>query len=645
MKTAPIRPARIAFDDPPRSLEHGDVYHPEIGAAEQARHVFLDGNGLPQRWRGRGSFTVLETGFGLGNNFLATWAAWQDDPARCERLVYASIDAHPPTRADLERLHVRNDHPERVRALLAAWPPAVPGLHLLSFDDGRLHLQLMLGDVRPMLAAWRGEFDACFLDGFAPRVNPQMWDRHLIEAIGRRAAPGATAATWCATSELRASLAAAGFEVERRAGAGGKRHMTMARHTPRHTARKAALDTPATPVRTMIVVGAGLAGAWVARALSRRGVEVTVLDGAAAPASGASGNPAGLFHPTVHADDGVHARLHRAAALLAHRELAACIGPGLVPGATAGLLRLEPTATADDLRALADRLGLPPDHARVLDAHDAAALAGVPLAHPGWWFAAGGWVDPSALVRHWLGGPGIRCISGATVQDLVRSESGVWRALDGGGKTLATADGVVLACGTEAARLAAPHGPVDWPIEPVRGQVSWWKEPGIAVPQVPIAGDGYAIGDARIGLLCGATSRADDLHTHVRDHDHSVNRQRLARMIGAAPEPMRAWQGRVGWRLRTPDRLPIVGGVPSGQPGGTGGRRDQVRFLPRVPSLYVITALGSRGIALGALAGEVVAAQACGTPWPLEADLADAIDPARWQVRAARRTQASAKAG
>lgn len=640
MKTAPVRPARIAFDDPPRSLEHGDVYHPAIGAAEQARHVFLAGNGLPQRWRGRRSFTILETGFGLGNNFLTTWAAWRDDPARSERLVYASIEAHPPTRDDLERLHARSERPELARALLAAWPPAVPGMHLLPLDDGRVQLQLLLGDVRPMLAAWRGEHDACFLDGHAPRMNPQMWDRHVIEAIGRRAAPGATAATWCATSELRASLAAAGYDAERRTGIGGKRHMTVARHAPRHRARKAALDVPAVPVRSMIVVGAGLAGAWVARALARRGVEVTVLDGAEAPASGASGNPAGLFHPTVHADDGAHARLHRAAALLAHRELAPWIRQGIVPGGAAGLLRLEPGTSAAALRALAARLGLPPDYARVLDADDAAALARVPLMHPAWWFAAAGWVDPGAVVRRCLGEPGIRCASGTAVRAIAPHDAERrWRACDADGRMLAIADGIVLACGGDAARLAAPHGLVDWPIEPVRGQVSWWQEPGVPLPLLPVVGDGYAIGDGRIGLLCGATSQPGDAAAGVREADHAVNRQRLARLIGAAPAVMQPWHGRAGWRLRTPDRLPIVGAVAALPPEGAGGRRDQVRFLPRVPGLHVITALGSRGIALGALAGEVVAAQACGTPWPLEADLADAIDPARWHVRAARRAQ------
>ncbi|HWS12491.1 MAG TPA: bifunctional tRNA (5-methylaminomethyl-2-thiouridine)(34)-methyltransferase MnmD/FAD-dependent 5-carboxymethylaminomethyl-2-thiouridine(34) oxidoreductase MnmC, partial [Rhodocyclaceae bacterium] len=70
-----LTPARLAFDaaGTPYSEQFGDVYHSADGGLEQARHVFLGGNGLPARWRGRRSFVVLETGFGFGLNFLATW--------------------------------------------------------------------------------------------------------------------------------------------------------------------------------------------------------------------------------------------------------------------------------------------------------------------------------------------------------------------------------------------------------------------------------------------------------------------------------------------------------------------------------------------------------------------------------------------
>ncbi|HEY5307271.1 MAG TPA: hypothetical protein VIK97_02065, partial [Casimicrobiaceae bacterium] len=75
MKTAPVAPATLAFDAEGVAYSglYGDRYHPHAGALAQAAHVFLQGNGMPERWRGRERFVVLETGFGLGNNFLATW--------------------------------------------------------------------------------------------------------------------------------------------------------------------------------------------------------------------------------------------------------------------------------------------------------------------------------------------------------------------------------------------------------------------------------------------------------------------------------------------------------------------------------------------------------------------------------------------
>jgi len=119
MKTQPVRPARIEFppDGPPRAPDFDDLYHPRAGALTQARHVFLGGNRLPGRWAGRPRFTVLETGFGLGNNFLATWDAWRSDPARCERLHFVSIEKHPPTREDLARAHAASPWPANW------WPP------------------------------------------------------------------------------------------------------------------------------------------------------------------------------------------------------------------------------------------------------------------------------------------------------------------------------------------------------------------------------------------------------------------------------------------------------------------------------------------------------------------------------------------
>jgi len=97
MKTQAIVPAELDFnaDGIPCSAAYGDIYHPACGAAVQANHVFVGGSDLPRRWQGRDSFVILETGFGLGSNFVATWNAWRHDPSACQRLHFISIESSP----------------------------------------------------------------------------------------------------------------------------------------------------------------------------------------------------------------------------------------------------------------------------------------------------------------------------------------------------------------------------------------------------------------------------------------------------------------------------------------------------------------------------------------------------------------------
>ncbi len=644
MKTSPIRPAQIDFGTLPRAPQFGDVYHPRIGARAQAEHVFLGGSRLPQRWAGQARFAILETGFGLGNNFLATCAAWCADPDRCRQLVFVSIEAHPPSLDDLRRAHAGGPWPDLAQALIDQWPPAVPNLHSLSFEKGRVQLVLALGEVRTVLPVLRGEFDAFFLDGFSPSCNPAMWDVRVIKALARRAAPGATAATWSVARSLRDDLGSVGFEVRRQPGIGGKRSVLSASFAPRFVPKRALREEARPPPATAVVIGAGLAGAWVAWSLARRGVAVTVIDRHAEPAQETSGNAAGLFHGTLHADDGVHARLHRAAALLVQRVLRPWFAAGEVAGAADGLLRVEVAGLAA-MQALIERHGVPPDYAQALSPEAASQRAGVRLTLPAWWFGGGGWVDPRGLVRRLLNEAGVRFVGARAVTRLLRQPPG-WGAVDERGGVPASGEVVVLACAASSDTLADAHGLADWPIDNMRGQVSWWPT-WHSGPALPIAGDGYAIrlrtaDGSPAGLMCGASAQPGDPGGEVREADHTFNRQRLTRLTGLRPATSLRWQGRVGWRLQTADRLPIVGAA-AARDAAEGRRSDQVRFVTRVPGLFVSTAFGGRGIALAALAGELLAAQICGTPWPLEADLADAIDPARWLVRSARRTAEAAR--
>jgi tRNA 5-methylaminomethyl-2-thiouridine biosynthesis bifunctional protein len=619
VRTAPVEPALIDWSGPvPSAPRFSDRYHPEAGAAAQAEHVFLRGNGLPERWRGRERFTIVETGFGLGHAFLAAWRAWRADPARCRRLFFVSVDLHPPTRADLERAFRAADaRPDaQSAALVAAWPPLTPDLHLLEFEGGALRLLLAFGDANAWIPALRCHADAFFLDGFAPDRNAAMWRPELLAALGRRAAPGATAATWSAAREVRDGLGAAGFDVQRAPGIGGKRDITVARFAPRFAARvlpDPALDTAAP--RRALVVGAGLAGAAVAGALAAAGLDVRVIERHAGAALEASGNPAALVHGVLAADDGPHARLLRAAALHAATRYAA--KPGLAR--LNGLLWLDRRRGLSAMHELIATRGAPADYVQALDAEAAGALAGVPLAAPAWHYPRGGWIDPGAWVRDRLA-----ALPLATGLDIARLEPGGpgWRLFGRDGHLVDEAPLVVLA-NAASARTLAPGLPA---LTASRGQVSWCRAPRGPLPRLPLTGDGYAIPLPEGGLLFGASRSPADTDTTLRDADLQHNLRRLRRLVGAGGPQVDAslCGGRAALRVTSADRLPVAGAV-----AVPGSRAAQRRRLERAPGLFVLSALGSRGATLAPLLGELVVAMACGAPWPLAQDLVDAIDPGR----------------
>jgi tRNA 5-methylaminomethyl-2-thiouridine biosynthesis bifunctional protein len=181
-----------------------------------------------------------------------------------------------------------------------------------------------------------------------------------------------------------------------------------------------------------------------------------------------------------------------------------------------------------------------------------------------------------------------------------------------------------------------------------------WRPRCNCPPRHPLASGGYGIGlppEAGGGLLCGATSQPGDEDPALRLADHLSNVGQWDRLLGRTPDAeaqarrtallatameQGALSGRVGWRLACDDRLPLVGPVPLPAQRAGARRQEQPRMVPRVPGLYVLSALGSRGITLAPLLGEVLAAWITGAPVPLASSLMDAIDPARFIARAAR---------
>lgn len=666
--TATLTPATLAFreDGTPYSPMYGDVYHSTSGALAQAHAVFLHGNGLPQRWQDRRIFTVVETGFGMGANFLATWLAWRDDPARCERLHFVSVEKHPFAPNDLHTVldAVVAHTPEAplARELIDAWPMLVPGTHRLEFEGGRVTLTLVFGDALEVFPKMWMRADAIYLDGFAPAKNPDLWSPAIFKALARIAGEGATFATWSSSGDVKRALQQSGFEYQKVEGFGGKWAMLVGRFAPRWRVRRYEPPLPLAPrERHAIVVGAGLAGCALVERLAARGWRVTLIERNAAPALEASGNPAGVFHPLISRDDSSASRITRAGFLYALRRWAALEAAGHAPTRShAGLLHL---ATDDESRAVAAALesfGYPNELVTAVTREEAQALAGVALAQGGWFYPRGGAIDPASLCRAQcafaaaLPGAQVETRFGVRIGHIARAGQGNqaddaddsdWQVFDEAGQLVAQAGVVIFANAQDASRAAAlAHAPT----RIVRGQLTLVDPSPLANLRVPVIGEGYAVPLDGGVTLAGATYEVDDAGGELRAAGHIENLERVAHMLpelagaigtsGTSGSPGN-FAGRVAFRCVTSDRMPMLGPLADEE----AARRDAQRLagawpqdLPRARGLYGAYAFGSRGLVWAGLGAELIASQLEGEPWPMERELADQLDPARFLQRALR---------
>ncbi|MFP4004231.1 MAG: tRNA (5-methylaminomethyl-2-thiouridine)(34)-methyltransferase MnmD, partial [Alphaproteobacteria bacterium] len=455
-----LEPARIDWSRPgaPVSARHGDVYFNAADGLSETRHVFLAGNRLPEAWQGRRVFTIGETGFGTGLNFLAAWNLWRRAAPAEARLHFVSVEGWPLTPDDLERAHRPfTELAPLARRLRALYPHLYAGFHRLHFDDERVTLTLLFGEAGDMLAGLDARMDAWFLDGFSPARNPDLWRAEILARIGALTRPGGTAASFTVAGAVRRELEKAGFEVEKAPGFGRKRHMLHARKAGKAPVRPDA-ESPA----TALVIGAGLAGSSAAWALARRGVAVTLIDPDPELRQAASGNPAGLAAPRPTADASPAGRFHCAAFDYAQRHV---FRAGRDVFAPCGVLEL---AAGEQARrrheAFASGHVLPESAMRALSAEAASQIAGIPLPVPAVHFPEGGLARPAACAAWMRGRAELRR---ARVTGLERMDRGWEAALAGGGH--AAADIAVLACGMGAADFPEAGAA---PLTASRGQLS-----------------------------------------------------------------------------------------------------------------------------------------------------------------------------
>lgn len=582
-----------AEDGSPRSGRFGDVYFSKDDGLAETRAVFLQGCGLPDAWAGRSAFAVGELGFGTGLNIVALLDLWRRARPDGGRLKVFSIEGFPLTREEAARaLAAWPELAETAAGLLAVWPAGTPGFHRLDLPQWGATIDLAVGDARWALEQWSGAADAWFLDGFSPALNPGMWSPEILALVAGRSAPGARLATFTVAGAVRRGLSEHGFTVEKKPGHGRKRERLEARM---------AGQTPPKPAPHVAVVGAGIAGAAVTRALIAEGARVTVIEVERAGA-GASGFPASLVTPRLDAGDALIAGFHAQAL-----ERAGDLYPAL-PGAVVaeGVLQLE-QAPRDAVRfdKIAAQDLWPEGAMQRLDAAACTERLGEPTPRGGLMMAQALAVRSDAILEPWLAGA--ERVAGRVTRLEPMAEG--WRVCGEGDAVLAEADAVVLAAGWGSAQLAP-----DLPLSAVAGQADWIEGQTASAPLVPAAWGGYAAPTGR-GMLFGATHDRGVDTPVASDEASARNRATLGaalprRAAEAANAPGEAHGRRAAVRASTPDRLPLCGALAEG--------------------LYALTGLGSRGFCVAPLLGEHLAAILTARPSPLTSEAAQRLDPRRW---------------
>ena len=652
-----VEAVRLEFKDArtPWSPRFEDVYFAPASGIDESTYVYLEGSGFVQSQAA--TVTVAEIGFGVGLNFLLTLRHFLENASPSQKLVYLSFERFPVHRDDLTRLYAA--YPELgayPAMLLEAYPVLGPGIHPIRLARGRVTLILALGDAAGLLPRLSFKADHWYWDGFAPSRNPDAFSEKIFAEVARHSNPGARGASFTSAGWVRRGLEANGFRVSKREGFGHKRECITGvfegalqtgtlknphsgdpdgkdphrknPYGPEPWFSSAKLKILIPGKNRVAVIGAGLGGSAIARALAERGAAVSVFDPAGI-AERASGNPAGLFNVHISRIPNFASRFSQTALLHLIRELRELSIP-----VHHGIFRSDAPEAEPFLNS-----DYPEDFFSTGEAGTFLPQCGI--------------LNPRVLCETRLAHPAIRLLKKPVIRVERADDAFVLHHDDG--STSAGFDHVVYAMGADPALPDRPqlkHPVLEaLPLRPIRGQILLLR-PGPAFRGLAhtLVQEGYltplapAITGRELHVL-GATYQARGIAPDQERIDTLQLLEDSKKWAGIGPLTGEQVESvRTGFRMSTPDKLPLIG--PLTDPAKL--RRDYLKALrgaknEELPDLepeageWLLTGLGSRGITCSSYGACVLAAMMCGEVLPLESDLLEHIHPARFFVRNLRK--------
>lgn len=357
----------------------------------------------------------------------------------------------------------------------------------------------------------------------------------------------------------------------------------------------------------VLVIGAGIAGASIAKQYHRLGVSVCVVDSASGPGQATSAHDGAITHPALGR---TASKLHRLA-LAAYRMVELDCADAWDHRGVFALAKIETPFDEEILQNKLTQLGITADMGEYISAENARKRFGIERA--GVWFPGAGSINLAMLCKERiLSCKGLQAVWSKTIECLER-KGDLWHALDKNASCIATAQTVVLANAFGAQDLLTPFGQKLY-LKPVRGQLSIFRidqQPDLLerIPKINLSGDGYCtppvwhLETQSYRWLVGSTYDENQNSTQPSVASDEHNRRLalgLLRPHTIDPAKLVVVDQFVGVRCVSKDRLPIIGAV-SG-----------------LPNLYVASALGSRGLLWSTLASALIPALSHSSDFALE---------------------------
>ncbi|WP_026301154.1 bifunctional tRNA (5-methylaminomethyl-2-thiouridine)(34)-methyltransferase MnmD/FAD-dependent 5-carboxymethylaminomethyl-2-thiouridine(34) oxidoreductase MnmC [Colwellia piezophila] len=662
-------------DGSPYCQRFNELYFNRESGPLQSDNVFIQENHIKQRLlTSKSPLTIAETGFGTGLNFLLTLQSYQKaqqvSSTPLAPLAFISIEKYPLSKEELVRsLSILPQLQPFAAELTNSYPAGAveefgPEFQA-TFLNGQVRLTLIFDDATIALSSLKcpklGLVDAWYLDGFSPTKNPDMWSKNLFAQIARLSKEQATLSTFITDDVVQRQLRDIGFRLENQVGQDKSENRIVAvMQSNPLTTKGYQLRPRQIKPQHVSIIGGGIASACVAYALTKQGVNVTLYCKDTSLAEGASSNAIGALYPLLHQQKDDMSSFYQQAfwrAKALYKEIAE---QGFsFSHQWCGLLEVSyKEALVKRQQAFETLNTWPKELIHGVDAKQASEFANIDLPYGGLFMPNAGWMSPPELVKQLFhAAKATKRLKIMTdthiskIKQIARSTSSEspasgesktsWRLSSNHGEFNTSI--LVICGGADAIEIEQLKS---LPLTATRGQItSMTTNSKINKLATVICHKGYLTPESK-GIHCiGATFQKNDTNINTNKADDSYNLTMLAKCLPELSATI-SWRekdissSKARLRCMSQDHLPLVGAVPNisehikAYPHLAKDKNWKYsQAAPCIDNLYVLLGLGARGLCSAPLAADILTAELCNTPYPMDNQMLFNLSPNRFIIR------------